>query len=241
MLACTGPPCPTAMTWASPHGLRSGSACAAKRCCRLRASRRRGLPRHASVARPPCCGRSTLLRTWSAGSALAAPLRARSGPLRWDRSPPRPRHRRSPRPSPPSRKPSSSMLMPCLRRSPSSLAPTLRCTSRFCLMLRVCSQLLRAVHSAGIRSSGSGGSAPLRPCSRARFCPWRSSLRRLLMSGGRLGHLCSSLLHCFASVSGQGNAMRRSPHSRMSCGRPRPIGRDTTSPPLCRKRCSPCS
>ena len=117
----------------------------------------------------------------------------------------------------------------------------MRCTSRFCLMLRACSQLLRAVHGAGIRSWGSGGSAPLRPCSRARFCPCRSSLRRLLMSGGRLGRLCSSLLHCFASASGQGNAMRRSPHLRMLCGRPRPIGRDTTSPPLCRKRCSPCS
>ena len=80
--------------------------------------------------------------------------------------------------------------------------------------------ILRAVHGAGIRSLGSGGSAPLRPCSRARFCPCRSSLRRLLMSGGRLGHPCSSLLHCFASVRGQGNAMRKSPHSRMLCGRP---------------------
>ena len=35
------------------------------------------------------------------------------------------------------------------------------------------------------------------------------------MSGVRLGHPCSSLLHSCASASGQGNAMPRSPHSRM--------------------------
>ena len=72
---------------------------------------------------------------------------------------------------------------------------------------------------AHIRSLGSGGSAPLTPyCQHARFCPCKISLVRLRMSGARLAHPCSSLLHCFASANAQGNVMGRSPRSRTLSG-----------------------